>query len=526
MPNYTVDPNRVQKDYYEGESYGDYQFTSLQDIINQFLVVYVGEGKIINKASATDVSFHAQRALQELSFDTFKSIKAQEIVLPPSLQMILPHDYVNYTNLSWSDSSGIQHTIYPTNKTSNPFSIAQEVDGSYEFSNDVELLLGNSFSSAIGRIHPRWKKSSLNNVQRNGQNSAPTGYMGFGGGYKIQSNNSTQALEFTHVSQPINPIFNLDHTGRVLSCWQKLDVTGINNLKISAVVNLFDKTSSTSSTVPDGEVTIGVQTQPGQQNTNTKGNDAQLSRNNYLSRNIQDPNLGFMLFNSLAGSDVAQEQDIDVSGHDTVYFIINSRVKVTEPENDGTGVIGSTIPGQLKFKNIIKEVSAVNGLSTTVLLNRDLQTENSTTWDNYRSSDSLKNENKEYDSQNRDLSVGQRYGLDPQHSQANGSFYIDNLKGLIHFSSNISGKTVILKYISDSLGTDNEMQVHKLAQEALYKHIMYAVLSTKANVPEYIVRRYKQEKFAATRQAKLRLSNIKLEEITQILRGKSKLIKH
>ena len=70
------------------------------------------------------------------------------------------------------------------------------------------------------------------------------------------------------------------------------------------------------------------------------------------------------------------------------------------------------------------------------------------------------------------------------------------------------------------------MQVHKLAQEAIYKHITHAVLSTKANIPEYIVRRYKQEKFAATRQAKLRLSNIKLEEITQILRGKSKWIKH
>ena len=52
------------------------------------------------------------------------------------------------------------------------------------------------------------------------------------------------------------------------------------------------------------------------------------------------------------------------------------------------------------------------------------------------------------------------------------------------------------------------------------------VHTTTANIPEYIVRRYKQERFAATRQAKLRLSNIKLEEITQILRGKSKLIKH
>mgnify|MGYP006249515297 CR=1 FL=1 len=55
---------------------------------------------------------------------------------------------------------------------------------------------------------------------------------------------------------------------------------------------------------------------------------------------------------------------------------------------------------------------------------------------------------------------------------------------------------------------------------------MYAILSTRANTPEYIVRRYKKERFASIRQAKLRLSNIKLEEITQIFRGKSKHIKH
>ena len=60
----------------------------------------------------------------------------------------------------------------------------------------------------------------------------------------------------------------------------------------------------------------------------------------------------------------------------------------------------------------------------------------------------------------------------------------------------------------------------------MYKWIMYAILSTRANTQEYIIRRYQKEKFAATRQAKLRLSNIKLEELTQILRGKSKHIKH
>jgi len=70
------------------------------------------------------------------------------------------------------------------------------------------------------------------------------------------------------------------------------------------------------------------------------------------------------------------------------------------------------------------------------------------------------------------------------------------------------------------------MQVHKFAEEAVYKWIMHAVLSTKIGVPEYVLNRYKKERFAAIRQAKLRLSNIKLEEITQILRGKSKHIKH
>jgi len=51
-------------------------------------------------------------------------------------------------------------------------------------------------------------------------------------------------------------------------------------------------------------------------------------------------------------------------------------------------------------------------------------------------------------------------------------------------------------------------------------------LSTRANVQEYVVRRFQKSKFAAVRQAKLRLSNLKLEELTQILRGKSKHIKH
>ena len=120
---------------------------------------------------------------------------------------------------------------------------------------------------------------------------------------------------------------------------------------------------------------------------------------------------------------------------------------------------------------------------------------------------------------------GRRYGLDPQFTQINGTFFIDQLRGLIKFGAALAGETVTLHYVSDGLGTDSEMVVHKFCEEACYKHIAYGVLSTRSNIPEYIVQRYKKERFAETRKAKIRLSNIKIEEFAQVLKGMGKQIK-
>jgi len=278
------------------EEWGNYQFVKIKDIINNFLISYVGENKLISKISRTDVAFHAQRGLAEMSYDTFRSEKSQEIDVPPSLTMILPHDYVNYVKLSFIDNAGLEYTLYPARKTSNPQSILQ--DDNYDY--------------------------------------------------------------------------------------------------------IFD--SST---------------------------------------------------------------------------------------------------------------------------NEFLTSADSQTWTKYKANDTFSDENLDADTDELEaLHTGGRFGISPEHAQANGTFYIDNTKGKIYFSSNLTDKTVILKYISDSLGTDGEMQVHKLAEEALYKHIACAVMSTRSNVPEYIVRRLKKEKYAEMRKAKLRLSNIKLEELTQVMRDKSKQIKH
>ena len=178
--------SQTQKAYYEGadnnwnsgdENYGDYQFISIKDIINNFIIAYVGEDKVISKIKRTDVAFHAQRALQELSFDILPSEKALEIELGPALEMILPQDYVNYVKFTWSDASGIEHVIYPTRHSSNPKAIVQDSDYEYTFdgigekqyANKSETLKAFEGASAADNNKAELSTSELLNLYRHGR---------------------------------------------------------------------------------------------------------------------------------------------------------------------------------------------------------------------------------------------------------------------------------------------------------------------------------------------------------------------
>ena len=136
--------NQTQQDYYQGNDFGGYQFVSIEDIIDNFAATFVGEGKILQNVLRADISFHAHRALQELSFDTFKSCKSQEIEVPPHLTMPLPQDYINYVKLTRTDTAGIEHIIYPALKTSNPFPIQQNDDGDYYISVESTFTAGGN----------------------------------------------------------------------------------------------------------------------------------------------------------------------------------------------------------------------------------------------------------------------------------------------------------------------------------------------------------------------------------------------
>ena len=114
----------------------------------------------------------------------------------------------------------------------------------------------------------------------------------------------------------------------------------------------------------------------------------------------------------------------------------------------------------------------------------------------------------------------------PQYAQRNGWFNCNYREGKISFSSNLVDKIIVLEYISDGLAYDVDSKVPKLAEDALYASILYNIVSVRAGQSPNDVMRLKRDRSAKLRNAKIRLSNIKLDEIVQVMRGKSKWIKH
>ena len=493
--------NTTQQAYYQGNDFGNYQFISLKDIINQFMLIYVGEDKIIPRAKRLDVAFHAQRALAELSFDTLKSCKTQEIVLPPSLQMILPHDYVNYTRIMWSDSSGIKHPLYPTRDTQNPFLVKQDSDGNYTFPPSAPLLVDPDFSDKT--ILAPW------------YNSAPEAHIVEATGKVLYDTIGISNGELQFVQHTSNA-WSKDRS-RVYAAWQQVDVTDINSVELSAK----GTTQAADTNITGGTLKIGIIDSPPDTNTNPYSQSQSYTTNEDLTYlktlTGNDAEIEWTVGQSGVTQSLNDTEAIDVSAYNTVWVVI---VSVIDFVTQSPASVGTTAPGT----NSIDDISLTN-VDTAFSLQTS-GTGSSTTWDNYSSTPISENTSDNYIDDTYWPLSGSRYGIDPSRAQTNGSFFIDCRLGKIHFSSNISGKTVILDYISDSLGTEEEMQVHKFAEEAMYKWLTHAILSGKASTTEGQIARLKRERFAAIRTAKLRLSNLKLEELTQILRGKSKWIKH
>lgn len=123
-------------------------------------------------------------------------------------------------------------------------------------------------------------------------------------------------------------------------------------------------------------------------------------------------------------------------------------------------------------------------------------------------------------------SNGQRWGMDTSKNY-NGNFNIDTRQGRIHFGSESATKIIILEYISDGLEYSNEsdIRVNKQAEMALYFFVKWNLLINKIGVNEYDKRNAKKDFDTEYRNAKIRMMNLKVGEIAQLLKERNKWIR-
>jgi len=126
-----------------------------------------------------------------------------------------------------------------------------------------------------------------------------------------------------------------------------------------------------------------------------------------------------------------------------------------------------------------------------------------------------------------DYRIGAKFGLNTETANANPTFSINKKGGVINFNSGMSGKLVVLEYVSDGMetGDDSSVSVNKLFEEFIYAYIKFAILNGRYGVQEYVINRARKDKSSLLRNAKLRLSNIHPGRLLQNLRGQDKWLK-
>lgn len=81
-------------------NHGSYQFISLRDIVNNYMLIYVGDDKTVDNVEKHLVRFHAKQTVKTLNYTAFREVKAVERVVGDNLKVPMPHDFVNYVRVS------------------------------------------------------------------------------------------------------------------------------------------------------------------------------------------------------------------------------------------------------------------------------------------------------------------------------------------------------------------------------------------------------------------------------------------
>ena len=136
--------------YYENEgnipeeqNWGEYQYLSLGDVVNNFMLMYVGNDKLVNNVKRYDVLFHAKRAIQELNYDALKEVRIIEMSICEDLRLVLPPDYVNWVRISLYKDGSLR-PLTENIQTNYAVSYLQDNECKVLFDESGNILIGTS----------------------------------------------------------------------------------------------------------------------------------------------------------------------------------------------------------------------------------------------------------------------------------------------------------------------------------------------------------------------------------------------
>ena len=134
----------------EDKNWGSYQYVSLKDIVNNFMLMYQGNHELINNVDRNKVAFFAKRAIQELNYDALKETKVLQLDVCDNLRFVLPPDYVNWVRISMF-KDGLLLPLTENIQTNWAKSYLQDNNCRILFDHKGDILSPSDYSSLVDR---------------------------------------------------------------------------------------------------------------------------------------------------------------------------------------------------------------------------------------------------------------------------------------------------------------------------------------------------------------------------------------
>ncbi len=192
-------------------NWGSYQYVSLDDIVNNFMLMFQGNNELINNINRYQVLFFAKRAIQELNYDAMKEIKILQLQVCDQLRFVLPPDYVNWVRISMY-KDGLLRPLTENIQTNWSDAYLQDHKCRVLFDIYGDVLKPNSSKLDIDRITNQKKSIYLN------EGSPYNGVMGYfyeGGWYFDYQIGARFGLNTETANS--NPTFSINKKGGVIN---------------------------------------------------------------------------------------------------------------------------------------------------------------------------------------------------------------------------------------------------------------------------------------------------------------------